>query len=58
MHDYLQDFDLLKKKLPEINGMGEEIRTTGWQDGVCYYFDAIELLDHYVSLEEKKTKEV
>jgi hypothetical protein len=53
VHDYLQDFDLLKKKLPEIKGMGEEIQITGWQDGVCYYFDAIELLDHYVALDQE-----
>jgi len=52
VHDYLQDFDLLKKKLPEIPGV--DVRESGWQEGVCYYFDAIELLDHYVALEEKK----
>jgi len=51
--DYLQDFDLLKKKLPAIEGMGEEIQTSGWDKGVCYYFDAIELLDHYVALEKE-----
>ncbi len=51
VHDYLQDFDLLKKKLPEIKGIGEEIQTTGWQGNQCYYFDAIELLDHYVALD-------
>ena len=49
---YLQDFDLMKEKLPAIHGM-EDIQETGWQNGVCYYFDAIELLDHYVSLEKE-----
>jgi hypothetical protein len=51
VRDYLQDFDLLKKKLPEIKGV--DVRETGWQDGVCYYFDAIELLDHYVALDQE-----
>lgn len=53
VHDYLQDFDLLKKKLPEIKGIGEEIQTTGWLGDQCYYFDAIELLDHYVALDKE-----
>ncbi len=48
---YLQDFDLLEKKLPEIPGI--DVRETGWQTGVCYYFDAIELLDHYVALDKE-----
>lgn len=51
---YIQDFDLYtdKTKLPDI--AAEEAQKTGWADGKCYYFDAIELLDHYVSLEPKR----
>lgn len=52
VHKYLQDFDLLKEKLPDIPGV--DARETGWENGVCYYFDAIELLDHHVSLEVEK----
>lgn len=51
VHKYLQDFDLLKQKLPEIPGL--DVRETGWQDSTCYYFDAVELLDHYVALEQE-----
>lgn len=47
---YRLDFDL--RELPEFSG--DEARKTGWQDGVCQYFDAIELLDHHVSLKNKE----
>jgi len=47
---YLQDFHL--PELPEI--AGEEAQKTGWTDGKCYYFDAIELLDHSLALESKQ----
>jgi hypothetical protein len=47
---YREDFGL--NLLPEI--AGEEVRKTGWLDGKCYYFDAIELLDHHVSLKNKE----
>ena len=49
---YIQDFQL--PNLPEI--AGEEAQKTGWADGKCYYFDAIELLDHYVALKNKEAK--
>lgn len=52
---YLQDYDLMKIKLPKINGLS--IEETGWHDNRCYYFDAIELLDHHVSLEAEKAEE-
>lgn len=50
---FIHDFDLFteKVKLPEI--VGELAQKTGWKENTCYYFDAIELLDHYVSLEAK-----
>lgn len=47
---YRQDFDL--PLLPEI--AGENAQKTGWQAGTCYYFDAVELLDHHVSLKNKE----
>jgi hypothetical protein len=51
---YIHDFDLFtdKVKLPEI--AGEMAQKTGWAGDTCYYFDAIELLDHYVSLEREE----
>lgn len=52
VHKYLQDYDLMKDKLPEIPGLN--VQETGWHDRTCYYFDAIELLDHYVSLEREE----
>lgn len=50
---YIHDFDLFteKIKLPEI--AGKVAQRTGWKDSVCYYFDAIELLDHYVALDKE-----
>jgi hypothetical protein len=37
------------KELPPFNG--PDAQKTGWtKDGVCSYFDAVELLDHHVSL--------
>jgi hypothetical protein len=47
---YRRDFDL--SELPMFDGM--EVQKTGWLDQVCYYFDAIELLDHYVVLKDKE----
>lgn len=47
---YRLDFEL--NELPKFAGLN--VRANGWLDGVCYYFDAIELLDHHVAL---KTKE-
>jgi hypothetical protein len=44
---YIQDFDL--KELPEFGGLN--VHHNGWDEKRCYYFDAIELLDHYVPLE-------
>ena len=49
---YRQDFEL--PLLPEI--AGREACKTGWKDGKCYYFDAIELLDHYVALKSGEGK--
>jgi len=50
---FIHDFDLFtdKVKLPDI--AGEVAQKTGWKDDVCYYFDAIELLDHYVALDKE-----
>jgi hypothetical protein len=45
---YRQDFDL--KELPK-KFEGLNVHLNGWEEHKCYYFDAIELLDHYVSLE-------
>jgi hypothetical protein len=47
---YRQDFDL--RQLPEI--AGPTASQTGWDGKVCYYFDAIELLDHHVALKNKE----
>jgi hypothetical protein len=47
---YRQDFEL--KELPKFDGL--DVQNTGWKDGVCYYFDAVELLDHYVFLKNKE----
>ncbi|HKQ77019.1 MAG TPA: hypothetical protein VJ810_25210 [Blastocatellia bacterium] len=42
------------KSLPAlVAGQEDEYRQTGWQGNRCVYFDAIELMDHYVSLEER-----
>ncbi|CAG1004566.1 hypothetical protein ANRL4_03457 [Anaerolineae bacterium] len=40
-------------KLPDL-GLGDFYRTTGWNDGSCGYFDALELADHYLPLKELK----
>jgi hypothetical protein len=47
---YRQDFDL--KELPEFAGLN--VHLNGWLDGICYYFDAIELLDHHIALKNKE----
>ncbi|MBI3175251.1 MAG: hypothetical protein HYZ25_16110 [Chloroflexi bacterium] len=47
---YLEDFAL--GDLPKFDGL--LVHETGWKDGVCYYFDAVELLDHHVSLKSKE----
>jgi len=49
---YIQDFAL--RDLPEI--AGDEARRTGWKDGICQYFDAIELLEHYVALKNEEVQ--
>lgn len=38
--------------LPDIPGM-PEMKRRGWQAGRCGYFDAIEAMDFYISLEEE-----
>jgi hypothetical protein len=48
--EYRLNFDL--PQLPEIEG--GLARDKGWANGRCYYFDAIELLDHYAPIKEKK----
>lgn len=47
---YLEDFAL--NDLPRFDGL--DVHKAGWKDGVCYYFDAVELLDHHVSLKNKE----
>jgi hypothetical protein len=47
---YRTDFDL--EKLPGFEGL--DVQETGWLNGKCYYFDAIELLDHHVTLKNKE----
>ena len=37
--------------LPPIAGLGEEVRKTGWENGYCGYFDAIETKDFFIPLE-------
>lgn len=49
---YLRDFDL--HDLPGFNGLN--VQKTGWLDGKCYYFDAVELLDHHVALKTKEAE--
>ncbi len=42
------------KSLPAlVAGQEQNYQQTGWQGDRCVYFDAIELMDHYVSLEER-----
>lgn len=36
-----------------VAGQEQDYQQTGWQGNRCVYFDAIELMDHYVSLEER-----
>ena len=48
---YLQDYGL--RELPPVGN--ESASKTGWVDDTCYYFDAIELLDHHVSLKKKES---
>lgn len=43
---YRRDFGL--KELPPIPDVPAE--ETGWHNDRCYYFDAVEILDHYVPL--------
>jgi hypothetical protein len=45
---YRQDFEL--NELPKFAGLN--VRINGWLGRVCYYFDAIELLDHHVALKK------
>lgn len=46
---YLRDYEL---SLPYSGN--EEAQSTGWAHGRCVYFDAIELLDHHIALEEEE----
>jgi hypothetical protein len=46
---YLRDYEL--GKLPEH--VNEEAQTTGWSGDRCTYFDAVELLDHHISIKGK-----
>ena len=48
--EYRLNFDL--PQLPEIEG--DLACDKGWANNRCYYFDAIELLNHYAPLKEKK----
>ncbi len=41
------------KQLPEVEPSLRDWPRRGWQQGVCGYFDAIELSDWFISLEEK-----
>ncbi|KAA3613930.1 MAG: hypothetical protein DWQ05_16790 [Calditrichaeota bacterium] len=47
---YRCDYEL--PNLPELLP-GKNATDTGWSGNQCYYFDAIEMLDHHVSLEKK-----
>lgn len=47
--EYILNFGL-GKKMPVIEG--DIALETGWANGRCYYFDAIELMDHYVPIKE------
>ena len=47
---YRLDFGL--GELPKFNGL--DVQKTGWLNSICYYFDAVELLDHHVSLKNKE----
>jgi hypothetical protein len=47
---YRRDFGL--NELPKFNGLN--VQRDGWLNKVCYYFDAVELLDHHVSLKAKE----
>lgn len=53
--DYRRDFDLPRLPQPDslfIPGYVKMYPETGWIPERCVYFDAVELLDHYVTLEE------
>lgn len=39
-------------QLPEMENISKEARKSGWVDGRCVYFDAIEAMDYFVSLKE------
>ena len=39
--------------LPSIDGL-KDMEKLGWQDNQCGYFDAIEAIDFFVSLDRKK----
>ena len=47
---YRQDFEL--KELPGFEGL--DVQQSGWLGDTCYYFEAVELLDHHVSLNTKE----
>jgi hypothetical protein len=49
---YRLDFGL--KSLPLISDKAAQ--ESGWRDSTCYYFDLVELLDHYVPLSSKEGK--
>jgi hypothetical protein len=40
------------ESLPEFTSANSFLKTQGWIDGVCYYFDAIEAMEFYVPLGE------
>jgi hypothetical protein len=47
---YLDSDDASQSKIPQLNGFEE----TGWKDGLCGYFDALELMDIHIPLRPKE----
>lgn len=53
---FCNNYRIPKQHLPEIPGQ-DDMQTDGWQDKRCGYFDAIEAVDFFVSLEPETRKE-
>ncbi|QIZ72196.1 Cas10/Cmr2 second palm domain-containing protein [Oxynema aestuarii] len=45
------------KNLPQIQEAADEVQDCGWTEGHCGYFDAIEAMEFYISLNEEKSNE-
>lgn len=53
---FLKNYRIKDEKLPnfpEFSGQSDNLARDGWLNGICGYFDAIEAMEFYISLQEE-----